>query len=35
LNCELTTKIKQLESNSPFSSTDDSLIKKNENLRLS
>jgi hypothetical protein len=30
LNCELTTKIEQLESNAPSSPTDDSLIKKNE-----
>jgi hypothetical protein len=33
LNCELTTKIKQLESNAPSSTTDDSLIKKNEKLK--
>jgi hypothetical protein len=35
LNYELTTKIEQLESNAPSSATDDDLIKKNENLRLS
>jgi FtsZ-binding cell division protein ZapB len=33
LNCELTTKIEQLESNAPFSTTDDSLIKKNDKLK--
>jgi hypothetical protein len=33
LNCELTTKIVQLESNAPSSSTDDSLVKKNEKLK--
>jgi hypothetical protein len=33
LNCELTTKIEQLESNTPSSTTDDSLIKKNEKLK--
>jgi FtsZ-binding cell division protein ZapB len=33
LNCELTTKIEQLESNAPSSTTDDSLIKKNEKLK--
>jgi FtsZ-binding cell division protein ZapB len=32
LNCELTTKIEQLESNAPSSTTDDSLSKKNEKL---
>ena len=32
LNCELTTKIEQLESKAPSSTTDDSLIKKNEKL---
>jgi FtsZ-binding cell division protein ZapB len=32
-NCELTTKIEQLESNAPSSTTDDSLIKKNEKLK--
>jgi hypothetical protein len=32
-NCELTTKIGQLESNAPSSATDDSLIKKNEKLK--
>jgi hypothetical protein len=35
LNCELTNKIEQLESNAPSSTTDDSLVKTNENLRLS
>jgi hypothetical protein len=33
LNCELTTKIEQLESNAPSSTTDDSLIKKDEKLK--
>jgi hypothetical protein len=33
LNCELATKIEQLESNAPSSTTDDSLIKKNEKLK--
>jgi FtsZ-binding cell division protein ZapB len=33
LNCELSTKIEQLESNTPSSATDDSLIKKNEKLK--
>jgi hypothetical protein len=32
LNCELTTKIEQLESNAPSSTTDESLVKKNEKL---
>jgi hypothetical protein len=32
LNCELTTKIEQLESKAPSSTTDDSLVKKNEKL---
>jgi hypothetical protein len=35
LNCELTTKIEQLETNTPSPATEDGLIKKNENLRLS
>jgi hypothetical protein len=35
LNCELSTKIEQLESSAPSTATDDGLIKKNENLRLS
>jgi hypothetical protein len=35
LNCELTNKIEQLESNAPSSTTDDSLVKNNKNLRLS
>jgi hypothetical protein len=33
LNCELTTKIEQLESNAPSSTTNDSLVKKNEKLK--
>jgi hypothetical protein len=33
LNCELITKIEQLESKAPFSPTDDSMIKKNEKLK--
>jgi hypothetical protein len=33
LNCELSTKIEQLESNAPSSTTDDDLIKKNEKLK--
>ena len=33
LNCELTTKIEQLESHAPSSTTDDSLVKKNEKLK--
>src|SRR5688572_27097952 len=33
LNCELTTKIEQLKSNAPSSTTDDSLVKKNEKLK--
>jgi hypothetical protein len=33
LNCELTTKIEQLESNVPSSATDDGLIKKNKKLK--
>jgi hypothetical protein len=33
LNCELSTKIEQLESNAPSSTTDDSLIKKNEKIK--
>jgi FtsZ-binding cell division protein ZapB len=33
LNCELSTKIEQLVSNDPSSTTDDSLIKKNEKLK--
>jgi FtsZ-binding cell division protein ZapB len=32
-NCELSTKIEQLESNAPSSATDDGLIKKNEKLK--
>jgi hypothetical protein len=33
LSCELTTKIEQLESKAPSSTTDDSLVKKNEKLK--
>jgi hypothetical protein len=33
LNCELTTKIEQLESKAPSSTTDDSLVKKNDKLK--
>ena len=33
LNCELSTKIEQLESNVTSLATDDSLIKKNEKLK--
>jgi FtsZ-binding cell division protein ZapB len=33
LNCELSTKIEQLESSAPSTATDDSLIKKNEKLK--
>jgi FtsZ-binding cell division protein ZapB len=33
LNCELTTKIEQLESKASSSTTDDSLVKKNEKLK--
>jgi FtsZ-binding cell division protein ZapB len=33
LNCELTTKNEQIESNAPSSATDDGLIKKNEKLK--
>jgi FtsZ-binding cell division protein ZapB len=33
LNCELSTKIEQLESSAPSRATDDGLIKKNEKLR--
>jgi hypothetical protein len=33
LNVELTTKIEQLESKTPSSTTDDSLVKKNEKLK--
>jgi hypothetical protein len=35
LNCELSSKSELLESNPTSSATDHSLIKKNENLRLS
>jgi FtsZ-binding cell division protein ZapB len=33
LNCELSTKIEQLESSAPSIATDDGLIKKNEKLK--
>jgi FtsZ-binding cell division protein ZapB len=33
LNCELSTKIEQLESSASSTATDDSLIKKNEKLK--
>jgi FtsZ-binding cell division protein ZapB len=33
LNCELSTKIEQLESSAPASATDDGLIKKNKKLK--
>jgi hypothetical protein len=33
LNCELTTKIEQIESKAPSSPADDSLVKKNEKLQ--
>jgi chromosome segregation ATPase len=33
LNCELTTKIEQLEYKAPSSTTDDSLVKKSEKLK--
>jgi FtsZ-binding cell division protein ZapB len=33
LNCELTTKIEQLESNAPSSATDNDLIRNNEQLK--
>jgi FtsZ-binding cell division protein ZapB len=33
LNCELSTKIEQLESSAPSTATDNSLIKKNEKLK--
>jgi hypothetical protein len=33
LNCELSTKIEQLESNAPFSATNNGLINKNEKLK--
>jgi hypothetical protein len=33
LNCELTSKIEQLESKAPSSPTDDSLVKKNEKFK--
>jgi hypothetical protein len=35
LNCELSTKIEQLESSAPSTATDEGLIKRMENLRLS
>jgi hypothetical protein len=33
LNCELTTKIEQLESKAPSSTTNDSLVKKKEKFK--
>jgi hypothetical protein len=33
MNCELSTKIEQLESSAPSNATDDGLIKKNEKLK--
>jgi FtsZ-binding cell division protein ZapB len=33
LNCELSTKIEQLESSAPSTATDDALIRKNEKLK--
>jgi hypothetical protein len=33
LNCELSTKIEQLESSAPSTATDDGLIKKNKKLK--
>jgi hypothetical protein len=33
LNCELSTKIEQLESSAPSTATDESLIKKNEKIK--
>jgi hypothetical protein len=33
LNCELSTKIEQLESSAPSTATDDGLIKKNGKLK--
>jgi hypothetical protein len=33
LNCELSTKIEQLESSATSTTTDDGLIKKNEKLK--
>jgi hypothetical protein len=33
LNCELSTKIEQLDSSAPSTATDDGLIKKNEKLK--
>jgi hypothetical protein len=35
LNCELSTKIEKLESSAPSIATNDGLIKKMKNLRLS
>jgi hypothetical protein len=35
LNCELSTKIEQLEPRATSTAIDNGLIKKNENLRLS
>jgi FtsZ-binding cell division protein ZapB len=33
INCELSTKIEQLESSAPSTAADDGLIKKNEKLK--
>jgi FtsZ-binding cell division protein ZapB len=33
LNCELSTKIEQIDSSAPSTATDDGLIKKNEKLK--
>jgi FtsZ-binding cell division protein ZapB len=33
MNCELTTKIEQLQSKAPYSTTNDSLVKKNGKLK--
>jgi predicted nucleic acid-binding Zn-ribbon protein len=35
MNCELSTKIEKLDSSAPSTATDDGLIKKMKNLRLS
>jgi hypothetical protein len=35
LNCEISTKIEQLESNAPSSAINDGLIKENEKLKVS
>jgi hypothetical protein len=33
LNCELSTKIEQLETSAPSTATDDGLVKRNEKLK--